>query len=106
MRSLSRPRHQRGGSVNKPTSRVCVGWLLARALRLRYLRFLPPCLQLCVCWLCWLSARRTLSCVAPKSQFCVVMWPAVFTLLPELLLPRSVLFETETATGRSKYVSK
>uniref|UniRef100_A0A224YJW1 Uncharacterized protein n=1 Tax=Rhipicephalus zambeziensis TaxID=60191 RepID=A0A224YJW1_9ACAR len=103
MRSPPRCRHQRSGNVNKPTSRVCVGWLLAHALRLRCLRFLPPCLQLCVCWL---SVRRPLVRVAPTSQFCVVTWPAAFILPPELLLPSSVLFETETATGRSKNVSK
>uniref|UniRef100_L7LYD5 Uncharacterized protein n=1 Tax=Rhipicephalus pulchellus TaxID=72859 RepID=L7LYD5_RHIPC len=100
MRSTSRRRHQRIGCVNKPTSRVCVGWLLACALRLRYLRFLPLCLRLCVCWLCWLSVLR------PCHSFRVVTWPAVFTSLPELLLPRLVLFETETATGCYKNVSK
>uniref|UniRef100_L7LW71 Uncharacterized protein n=1 Tax=Rhipicephalus pulchellus TaxID=72859 RepID=L7LW71_RHIPC len=92
-----------------PTSRVCVGWLLARVLRLRYLRFLPPCLRLCVCWLCWLLVpcpARARSRTHPHGTVLRGHVASCVYFATGLLLPCSVLFETETATRRSRNVSK
>lgn len=105
-RSPLQHQHQRSGSVNQPTLRVCVGCLLAHTLRLHCLQYLSPCLRLCVCWH---LVQRPLTYALARtatSQFCLAMWPDVFTLLLELLHLSSMLFETETATGLSNSVSK
>lgn len=95
-------RIQCGSHVNKPIAWVYIGWLLAHVLC--YCAVCATCgiflrVSDCVC-----TARQ---CGAPSSMvfprpFCVLTWPAVFTLPAKLLLPNSVLFETETVTGRSK----
>lgn len=98
-------RIQCGSHVNKPIAWVYIGWLLAHVLC--YCAVCATCgiflrVSDCVC-----TARQ---CGAPSSMvfprpFCVLTWPAVFTLPAKLLLPIKTALNNHFALVQTRFLA-